>query len=538
MPASSAQTSSDAESVEVVIVGGGPVGLMLAIELRLGGVQPVVLERLPEISQIPKGNGLIGQIVPMLAYRGLLDRLAADATYTGPVPQFSFGPLRLELARLGASPVHVLAIPQRRLEQRLSGRLRELGGAVRRGHEVSSLAPDDRGVTLSVTGPEGPYQVRAAYLVGCDGAHSLVRKQAGIGFPGYTSGNVSRIGRVTLPTAVLDARSSEVEIPGAGRLPLTQHVSTPTGSYAIGWQRSLDADAPPGAYIVSTREDSARGEQSDERSAGDPEPPMTLAELSASVRRVLGAEIPMTEPSWLTRVTGNSRQADRYQAGRVLLAGDAAHVFGIGGALNTGLLDAINLGWKLAATVTAGAPDGVLASYHTERHAAGARTLMHSRAQHALGAAGEAAAALRELVGELLRYPDPLRHVGELMEGADVRYEMPGTGERPHPLAGRLAPDVRLQALGNDQSTSVAELMRAARWMALDFTPDGRVAAKTADLSGHVPVLVARQLPGPPIADALLIRPDGYVAWASGPGAADPAASLSDALTAWCGVAS
>jgi 2-polyprenyl-6-methoxyphenol hydroxylase-like FAD-dependent oxidoreductase len=559
--------NGEAESADVVIVGGGPVGLILAIELRLGGVQPVVLERLPEISQIPKGNGLIGQIVPTLAYRGLLKRLSAGATYAGPTPQFSFGPLRVELARLGASPLHILAIPQRRLEQRLGDRLHELGGSLRRGHEMTSLAPDDEGVTLSVTGPDGQYQIRAAWLVGCDGAHSIVRKQAGIGFPGYTSAEVSRIGRVTLPTAVLHARSNEVEIPGAGRLRLGEHASTPTGGYSIGWLRSLDADALPGAYIVSTREDgtredgtreqatgdqaaggpATREEPSAEPGTGDPEAPMTLAELSASVRRVIGAEIPMTEPTWLSRVAGNSRQADRYQSGRVLLAGDAAHVFGIGGSLNAGLLDAINLGWKLAATVAGGAPAGVLASYHTERHAAGARALLNSRAQRALGADGEPAAALRELMGELLRYPDSLRHVGELMEGSDVRYEMPGADGRPHPLVGHLAPDLRLRVQasghgsawyrfgGGKQRTSVAELMCAAGWVLLDFTPDGRVAARAEGWSGHVSSLVANQIPEPPIADALLIRPDGYVAWASGPGAKDPAAGVEAALRAWLG---
>jgi 2-polyprenyl-6-methoxyphenol hydroxylase-like FAD-dependent oxidoreductase len=533
-------TAQDAEAADVVIVGAGPAGLMLAIELCVGGVRPVLLERLTEISQIPKGNGLIGQIVPTLAYRGLLDRLAAGATYAGPTPQFSFGPLRLDLATLGTSPLHILAIPQRRLEERLADRLRELGGSVRRGHELTSLAPDREGVTLDVTGPAGPYQVRAAYLVGCDGAHSMVRKQAGIGFPGYTSTEVSRIGRVTLPTAVLHARTSEVDIPGAGRLRLTEFVKTPTGTYAIGWQRSLDADAPPGAYIVSTRE-----EQDQDSAASEPEAPMTLAELSASVRRVIGAEIPMTEPSWLTRLVGNSRQADRYQAGRVLLAGDAAHVFGIGGGLNAGLLDAINLGWKLAATVTntgtRGVPDGVLASYHTERHAAGARTLLQARAHRALSADGEPAAALRELVGELLRYAEPLRHVAELMEGSDVRYEMPAAGEQPHPLVGRLAPDLKLKLHGDGllarlrRQTSVAEQVAAAGWVLLDFTPDGRVAAEAAAWNDHVSVLVANQLTEPAVADALLIRPDGYVAWASGPRAADPAAGLRDALPAWFG---
>ncbi len=518
------QAPRAAETADVVIVGAGPTGLMLAIELRLAGVRPVVLERLTAISEIPKGNGLVGHIVPALDHRGLLDRLRAGATYAGPVPSFSFGPLRLELSRLGVSPLHVLAIPQRRLEQRLEDRLAELGGSVRRGHEVTDLVHDADRVVLMARGPEGKYQLQACYAAGCDGAHSLVRKLAGIGFPGVTSGTVMRIGRVTLPTATIVPGTTEIEVPDAGRLRLVEHVKTPGGGYSLAPLASLDAAAAPGTYIVSTREQAADV---------DLDQLMTLAELSASVRRVIGADLPMTEPQWLSRTVGNSRQAARYQDGRVLLAGDAAHVFGAGGSLNVGLLDALNLGWKLAAQVSGSAPVGVLASYHTERHAAGRQYLMQTRVQKALSGDDEEAEALRDLIGELLTYPDVLRHLGELVEGSAVRYDMPLGRACPHPLTGSFAPDLGLEIAG--RKTRVAELMRAGRFVLLDLTSDGRVAATAAAWADPVPIVWAEPLSKPAPADVLLIRPDGYVAWASGPSGVDPAAGLQDALTAWCG---
>jgi 2-polyprenyl-6-methoxyphenol hydroxylase-like FAD-dependent oxidoreductase len=212
---------------------------------------------------------------------------------------------------------------------------------VRRGHEMTGFDSGSDGVTVAATGPDGSYQLQAGYLVGCDGAHSPVRKLAGIGFPGYTTPEVSRIGRVTLPDAVLLAGSGEAELPGLGRIRLTQQHRTPHGMYSIAPLTSLDSTAAEGTYIVWTREDADPG-----ASAGpdDREPPVTLAEMEASFRRVTGAEVTMTDPTWLTQTVGNSRQADRYLAGRVLLAGDAAHLLGAGGSLNTGLLDAVNLG--------------------------------------------------------------------------------------------------------------------------------------------------------------------------------------------------
>jgi len=535
--------------VDVVIAGGGPTALMLACELRLAGVEPVVLERLPEISQIPKGNGLIGQIVPMLDYRGLLGRLSAGSTGVGPVPRFGFGPLTLDFSTLGVSPLHILAIPQRRLEERLGERLAELGGTIRRGHELTVATQDEDGVTLDVRGPDGDYRLRARYLVGCDGAHSLVRKQAGIGFPGVTSTEVSRIGRVFLPTAKITLRGREAKVKGIGRLRLMAQVSTPNGVYSLGPLAFLDKSAPRGAYIVNTRE---------EDPSADLSAPMTFDELRASFRRVLGADLPMTDPTLLTRIVGNSRQADRYRAGRIFIAGDAAHVFGLGGSLNTGLLDAVNLGWKLAAAVRGDAPAGLLDSYQAERHLAGQHAVRQSRAQRALTDLGqgggrqprpEGTEALRELFGdaadqpdplrrisELLRQPEQVRRIGELLEGSDVRYPMPGLGNPPHPLVGKLAPDLKLKT--GDGGTRVAELMRAGRGVLLDLT-DGAVVTAAASASNWpralLTVIPARCLTTPVPAAALFIRPDGYVAWAAASDAPDPAAGLDEALRHWLG---
>jgi 2-polyprenyl-6-methoxyphenol hydroxylase-like FAD-dependent oxidoreductase len=528
-----APDSAAAASADVVIVGGGPTGLMLAIELCLAGVRPVLLERLPAISEIPKGNGLVGHIVPLLDYRGLLEPLRADATYAGPVPQFFYGPLTLQFSKLASSPLHVLALPQRQIERKLGQRLGQLGGGIRRGHELISMTQQDDAVLLEVGGPDGGYRLRARYVVGCDGAHSIVRKQAGIDFPGVTSADISRIGRVLVPAAMIAPGTNEIEVPGVGRLKNMQPVRTARGIYTLGPQRALDKDAAPEAYIISTQE---------EDPDADLTAPMTLAELRTSFARVLGADLPMSDPQWVTRLIGNSRQAERYRDGRILLAGDAAHLFGAGGSINGGMLDAVNLGWKLAAEVRGTAPAGLLDSYHVERHAAGRRQLQQTRAQRALSADDEYARALRELVGEFLQFAEPQRHLGEMIAGSDVRYDMSGPDSaqrpgragqhRPHELTGRLAPDLSLGTA--DGRTTVAGLMRAARAVVLDFGQDDRVVAAAASWGGHVPVMKVRALDGAAPADALLIRPDGWVAWASGPRAADPAAGLTEALSTWC----
>jgi 2-polyprenyl-6-methoxyphenol hydroxylase-like FAD-dependent oxidoreductase len=515
--------SDEVETVPVVIIGAGPVGLMLAAELCLGGVTPVVCDRLAEPSGVPKGNGLFGQIVPFLDYRGLLEEFSADSTYCGPVPEFGFGPLQLQLGQIDRSPLHVLAIPQRRLEQLLARRLTALGGSVTRGRELTGLAQHEDHVTLDVRDSDGTrHQLRAGYVVGCDGARSAVRKLAGIGFPGFTSAEVSRIGRVRLPASTIVAGTGEVEVPGAGRLKTTRHVKTAAGTYSIAPLASLDKHAEPGIYIVATTEESR---------LADPDAAMTLAELQESLNRVLGAELPLADPLWLTRTVGNSRVASRFRAGRVMLAGDAAHLFGLGGSLNVGMLDAVNLGWKLSAEVRGDAVEGLLDSYHAERHVAAERALAQTRVQRALGRDDELSVAVRDVVSELLRLPDAARRVGEMIEGSDVRYDMPGAGAGSHPLAGKLMPDIGLTVDGG--TTRVAELMRAARPVLLDFTPDHRAAAVANAWTRPVTVLMAKPLVPPSPAGAVLIRPDGYVAWAAAQGGSE--AGLAQALAAWCG---
>ncbi len=291
-----------------MIAGGGPAGLMLAAELMLGGTEPVVLERLSEISEIPKGNGLIGQIVPVLDYRGLLDPIRAEATFaeanTGSLGRAATAGLHRAGCHGGQPAAHRgdPAAAAGAATRRAAGRARREHQA--QAHELTALVPDEDGVTLEVRGPDGEYSLRAGYLVGCDGAHSLVRKQAGIGFPGITSSEISRIGRVFLPTAVIAPGGAAVEVPGAGRLTFPGVVRTPRGAYSIMPLAMLDKSAPPGLFIVFTSEEDPTA-----TAAGDG--PMTLDELRASFRRVLGAELEMAEPQWLTRTVGNGSKQSR-----------------------------------------------------------------------------------------------------------------------------------------------------------------------------------------------------------------------------------
>jgi 2-polyprenyl-6-methoxyphenol hydroxylase-like FAD-dependent oxidoreductase len=491
---------------DVVIIGGGPNGLLLACELALSGVRATVLEQHLERPPTPKANGLVGRVVQAMDYRGLHERLGGGSR-PARMPGFQFGALPLELSTLARNELFVLPIPQARLEQVLAERARELGVIVHKGHTLVGVEQDDDEVNAHIEAPQGKYTSTARYLVGADGGRSVVRKQVGIDFPGITDDAfVSRVGQVAIDAPVA-VGNGELEVPGLGRLRPQTFTRTDGGLFAYGMFQ-------PGRYRVSAIEWGGEPLQDKEN--------MPLAELRDAVKRVLGADLPMSEPapSSLRRMAGiNSRQASHYRQGRVFLAGDAAHVHsGIGGpGLNLGMQDMLNLGWKLAAAVHGWAPEGLLDTYESERHPVGRRVIMHTRAQTALITPGPNITALRELMTELLADRHARQHVADLMSGADTRY----TTTDSHPLSGRWLPDVRL---GN--GVRVAELMRPARPVLLNLTTDPAVAVPGWEDRVDV-VTTTADLP----AAAILVRPDGYAAWASDNGTA----GLTDALHAWFG---
>jgi 2-polyprenyl-6-methoxyphenol hydroxylase-like FAD-dependent oxidoreductase len=435
-------------------------------------------------------------VARLLDARGLYEKVAGWAGPLAATPQFVFGGMRLDLRELADNPMYAIQIPQRRLEAILEEHAVGLGAEIRRGVEVRGFTDHGSYVTVETDG--GEFTTR--YLVGCDGGRSTVRKLAGIDFPGVTDDDVvSRTANVDLPTAT----AMSLPVPGHGAIPPFFFYRTTTGVFT--WARFQDA------MTVNTMEWGG---------GPDDEVPMTLDELRASVKRVLGVDVPLEppvldRPPLLRRLSGNNtRIAARFRQGRVFLAGDAAHVHaGIGApGLNAGLQDVANLAWKLGAAVHGWAPEGLLDTYHSERYPVAERVAMQTQAQSALLAPGSKVTALRTLFEELLAAPDNRRHIANTMSGNDIRYE-----RSDDPLVGALFPELSVTTA--DGMVRLAELLRAGRPLLLDLTGVGAAAAGWRD---RVDV-VAATCPGHP---ALLIRPDGFVAWAG-----SSETGLVDALT-------
>jgi 2-polyprenyl-6-methoxyphenol hydroxylase-like FAD-dependent oxidoreductase len=411
----------------------------------------------------------------------------------------------------------LLLVPQPRLELLLGELAGELGAEIRRGHKLVGLGQDDGAVNAEVRGAVGAYAVTARYLVGCDGGRSLVRDLAGIPFPGTTFPEIQRLGQTTIPESVAVLENGDLEVAGVGRIPFG-FTPTERGVFATG-------SANPERLGVYTSEEESADYDDDE--------PMTLTELRDSIRRVLGVDLPLGEPTRLTRFTYHARHVERYRDGRIFLAGDAAHLFPAGGvALNAGMIDSVNLGWKLAAEIHGWAPDGLLDTYHDERRLAAERTLLHTRAQWALRRGHDQAAdALRELFLELATDEQPLRRIGALIAGTDVRYPCPNPNL--HALTGTFAAGLTMHT--GEGPTTVAELANTQRPLLLDLAdrPDLRQTARGWRHRIDIRPVSTEDRP----VDALLIRPDAYVAWAAAIDEPDNTAapSLREALSHWFG---
>jgi 2-polyprenyl-6-methoxyphenol hydroxylase-like FAD-dependent oxidoreductase len=428
-----------------------------------------------------------------LEYRGILDRFTAG----NPTPPFlNFGMFPLDLRKLDFPHPYGVIIPQARVEALFEERARELAVEIRRGHEVVGVHQSATEVVIKVQTEEAQsYELSAPYLIGCDGGHSVVRKQLGVEFPGLDPTIVGRMGDVRLGAGALDLLKQHVPELGGREFGVAR---TNTGNFAI---------VPMGAGVFRVA-----AIEWDQAAIDRNAPPLTLDELRAAIHRVIQLELPMHDPRWLSRATDSSRLVEQYRVGRVFLAGDAAHVhWAYGGkGLQTGIQDAGNLGWKLAAQVHGWAPSGLLDSYHTERHPVGQRLMTLTRAQEALARPGEHVTALRELFARLLTQEPTFRSIAEEITDVDICYQMSTDRGDHHPLLGRWAPNLALHT--EHGTTNVAELMRLGKGVLLDLAARPALPHVAAGWADRVNLTTARCYQRPLSLDAMLIRPDGYVA--------------------------
>jgi 2-polyprenyl-6-methoxyphenol hydroxylase-like FAD-dependent oxidoreductase len=477
----------------IVIAGGGPVGLWLAAELRLGGAAVTVLERRPERDVRSKALTVHPRTIEILATRGVHRRFLADGVRV-PTGHFASLDERLDFGALDTPFPFTLVQPQARTEELLEEHALAMGADVRRGHTVTGLVQAETSVAVRVSGPEGPYEVEADYVVGCDGVRSTVRAAAGIGFPGTPSSVYGWLGDV-----ILDDPPRRVGFGASGGAGGAMVVPLPDGLHRL---------------VGITPEDMRPGHPGN----------LTLDELRRKIVAIAGTDFGMRDPAWLSRFGNATRLAERYRRGRVLLAGDAAHQhFPTGGVgLNVGIHDATNLGWKLAAVARGEAHDDLLDSYHRERHPVGASLLEASRAQTALMTAftpeGQALRAF--LSATIATVPDFSRVLAERLSGLDVTY-LPDTGSLAgdaHALTGHRAPDLAFA------DGSLFSLMTRGRHVLLALSVSADDAMTALRRSAHTLVPMELDVHRASLTEthrtawsrvsAALIRPDGHVAWA------------------------
>jgi 2-polyprenyl-6-methoxyphenol hydroxylase-like FAD-dependent oxidoreductase len=489
----------------VIVVGGGPVGLMLACELRLGGVETVLLERQAQPDGRSPGTAINAAVVELLAQRGLMEPLRGVGVE---LPRAHFAHIWMDPTRLAERHPYTYVVPHALLRQALAQRAAGLGAQLRLDSEVLAVTQEAGSVTVDLVCAGERQTLRGSYVVGCDGAASAVRAAAGIDFPGVDYRFHGLIGDL----------EAEAGSPLFGLLGINQR------------EAGFITVAPMGGSLLRV----ATGEF-DVAPADDAAPP-DAAELVESIRRITGLQARFSAAPWLTRWNTPTRQAQRYRDGRIFLAGDAAHVhFPLGGqALSTGIEDAVNLGWKLAAQLRGWAPANLLDTYHEERHPVGARACLTTRAQVALLHPMERVGPLRDILTELIRFEEVNEYLVRMVGGLDVRYPVPqpeAAAGTPHPLLGcRLADQPLTTAAG--AGTTVAELLRPARGVLLDLSGGLAGTEALGGWSDRVDVVVAKST-GPLDAAVLLLRPDGRVVWAD-PSGTD-GEGLRSALGAWFG---
>jgi 2-polyprenyl-6-methoxyphenol hydroxylase-like FAD-dependent oxidoreductase len=490
---------------EVVIAGGGPTGMMLAAELALAGIDVAVLERRPDhVLAGSRAGGFHSRTIEVLDQRGVAERFLAE----GQVAQASMiGTTVLDMSDFPTRHPYSLGIWQNQIERIMAEWVAELPVQMYYGSEVNGFAQDDSGVEVEMADGRS---LRARYLLGCDGGRSLIRKAAGIEFPGWdpTKSNLIAEAEVTREPE-LGIRRDAVGIHGIGRL-----------EYEIRDGEVVYGDSGPVRVMVTEQQLGPSGEP-------------TLRDLSEALITVYGTDFGIHNPTWISRFTDMTRQAATYRSGRVLLAGDAAHVhYPAGGqGLSLGVQDAVNLGWKLAQVVNGTVPESLLDTYHDERHPVAARALKHTMAQTALQRQDERTKALADVVSELAMMEEPRKRLAGIVSGLDIHYDV-GEG---HPLLGRRMPDLDLASA--DGPMRVFTLLHDAKPLLLNLgEPDGFVITPWADRvrlvdaehlgPWELPVLGAVPAPA-----AVLIRPDGYVAWV-GDGSQ---VGLPEALSMWFG---